>query len=132
VRYRNRERTQETKLEESACPACLTGSESVVKTYCLNLRDIDDLTSTFDIYTISLREIEGQVSRPRLYTVLLGIFAAISVTLAGIGIYRLTAHSVVRRTREIVIRRALGASALQVRNLVIRLTRSLRMFKCEN
>src|SRR5215510_667318 len=51
---------------------------------------------------------------------LLGIFAAVSVTLAGIGIYGLTAYSVVRRTREIGIRMALGSSASQVRNLVIR------------
>jgi predicted permease len=64
--------------------------------------------------------VANSMSRPRLYTVLLGIFAAVSMTLAGIGIYGLTAYSVVRRTREIGIRMALGSSASQVRNLVIR------------
>jgi putative ABC transport system permease protein len=64
--------------------------------------------------------VANSISRPRLYAVLLGIFAAVSVTLAGIGIYGLTAYSVVRRTREIGIRMALGSSASQVRNLVIR------------
>jgi putative ABC transport system permease protein len=64
--------------------------------------------------------VANSMSQPRLYAVLLGIFAAVSVTLAGIGIYGLTACSVMRRTREIGIRMALGASPSQVRNLLIR------------
>ncbi|MBO0720870.1 MAG: ABC transporter permease, partial [Blastocatellia bacterium] len=69
--------------------------------------------------------VANSMSRPRLYAVLLGIFAAVSVTLAGIGIYGLVAYSVVRRTREIGIRIALGSSASQARNLVLR--QSLRL-----
>jgi putative ABC transport system permease protein len=74
------------------------------------------------LYNVATMEqiVANSISRPRLYAALLGIFAAVSVTLAGIGIYGLTAYSVVRRTREIGIRIALGASASQVRNLMIR------------
>jgi putative ABC transport system permease protein len=64
--------------------------------------------------------VADSMSQPRLYAVLLGIFASVSALLAGIGIYGLTTYSVARRTREIGIRMALGASASQVRNLVIR------------
>ena len=74
------------------------------------------------LYNIATMEqiVTNSTTRPRLYAVLMGIFAAVAVMLAGIGIYGLTAYSVVRRTREIGIRMALGSSASQVRNLILR------------
>ena len=56
---------------------------------------------------------------------LLGIFAIVSVMLAGIGIYGLTAYSVVRRTREIGIRMALGSPRSRVLAGVLRQSMSL-------
>jgi putative ABC transport system permease protein len=51
---------------------------------------------------------------------LFGGFSAVTVTLATLGLYSVTAHSVARRSREIALRMALGSSPAQVLQLVVR------------
>ncbi len=60
------------------------------------------------------------LARPRFSTLLLTIFATITVLLAMVGIYGAVAATVGQRTREIGIRLALGAPAEGVRTLVLR------------
>jgi putative ABC transport system permease protein len=65
------------------------------------------------------RTISESIGDQRLYTVLLGIFAAIGVSLALLGIYGIISYSVTRGTQEIGVRVALGARPADVLRMVI-------------
>jgi putative ABC transport system permease protein len=60
------------------------------------------------------------VAEPRSYTMLLGLFAAMALVIAAAGIYGICAYSVVRRTHEIGIRLAVGATPGEILRLLLR------------
>ena len=63
--------------------------------------------------------LEAKLGQRRLTMAALIAFAAIAVLLAGVGLYGVMAYSVQMRTQELGIRRAIGASGIDILKLIV-------------
>lgn len=70
-------------------------------------------------FTTLSAKVDESIARERLLAALAGLFGAIALLLAAIGLYGIMSYSVTRRRNEIGIRMALGADPARVRKMVM-------------
>jgi predicted permease len=97
-----------TRLEARAVADVLR--QQLARTYpAMRVRDV----------TLQSTLVENTIVRDRVLALLSAFFSAVALLLVVVGLYGVLSYGVVRRTREIGIRRALGAQPLAVVALVL-------------
>ena len=99
-------------VETEGDPAALAGAVRQ------EIRRLDPEQPVSDLRTMD-KVLSDSLMLRRVSMLLLAVFAALALTLASVGIYGLTAYSVSRRTHEIGLRVALGASQAQILRMVV-------------
>ena len=106
--------------------AIRTGSDPAAMTSAVRneVRAVDPDQPVFNVRTMD-QVVDDSIAEPRFRTLLLGIFAALALVLAAIGLYGVMSYSVTQRINELGLRVALGARPSQIWTLVV--GRALRM-----
>ena len=94
------------------------GTQSVMQTVKQAVWSVDSGQPVFQIRSMD-EYLSLADTAPRISTILLTVFAGISVLLAALGIHGVVSYGVAQRTREFGLRMALGSTPRQLKRLVI-------------
>ena len=110
---------QENRLANQFQLRTTVDPESVVGSVQRIVRDVLKSVPVTRVTTLA-DQLDSNIVPERLIATLSEFFGALGAVLAGIGLYGLLAYTVARRTNEIGVRMALGATAGSVSRLVLR------------
>ena len=110
---------QESRLLDHFELRTAVAPESIAGTVRRMVRDVLKTVPVKSVTTLA-DQVDSNIVPERLIATLSEFFGFLGVVLAGIGMYGLLAYTVARRTNEIGIRMALGATASSVSGLVLR------------
>jgi predicted permease len=85
------------------------------------LAEIDPDLTIIDLHSLDY-QVAGNFNQERLIARLTTLFGLLALLLASVGLYGVTAYSVARRTSEIGVRMALGATRASVVAMIIRVS----------
>lgn len=91
---------------------------SIVSEVRRAVRDTAEAVVVANVTTLT-DQIDATIVSERMMATLSGFFAVVGALLAGVGVYGLLAYTVTRRTNEIGIRMALGATPSRVLRMVL-------------